>query len=183
MILKNINPKYEPSFSLSNRIYRFFWGIIQNTVFKYSPKNFFKFRKYLLLLFGAKIGKNTNIHNKVEIWSPANLIIGNNVGVANKVFLYNIEKIIVDDNSDISFGCSLVTGSHNYNDKNFQLYAKPIIIKKKVWICAECFIAPGVTINEGCVIGARTVVIKDITNEYGVYAGNPAKFISNRVKN
>jgi len=182
MILKNIDPKTEPSFSFANRLYRFFWTIIQSSLFRYSPKNFFNFRNLLLKIFGAKIGKNTHIYNGVNIWSPMNLIVGNNVGIANEVYLYNIDKIIIDDHVDVSHGSSLFTGSHDYNDKNFQLIAKPIILKKKVWICAECFIHPGVKINEGCVVGARSVVTKSINDEYGVFAGNPAKFIKKRKK-
>jgi putative colanic acid biosynthesis acetyltransferase WcaF len=182
MILKNINPKIESSFSFSNRLYRFFWNIIQNSLFKYSPRPFFNFRNFLLKLFGAKIGNNTHIYNGVKIWSPANLNIGNNVGIDNEVYLYSMDKIMISDGVDISYGSSLFTGSHDYNDKNFQLITKSIILKKNIWICAESFIHPGVQINEGCVIGARSVVTKSIGDEYAVFAGNPAKFIKKRNK-
>ena len=182
MILKNINPKTEASFSIANRSYRFFWGIIQSSLFKYSPKTFFNFRNLLLKIFGAKIGKNTHIYNGVKIWSPMNLIVGNNVGIGNEVYLYSMDQIIIDDGVDVSYGSSLFTGSHDYNNENFQLISKPIILKKNVWICAECFIHPGVQVNEGCVVGARSVVTKSINDEYAVFAGNPAKFIKKRKK-
>ena len=76
-----------------------------------------------------------------------------------------MDKIFVDDFCVISDGAYLCCGSHDYNSKNFQLFAKPITLKKKVWICSEVFILPGITINEGCVVGARSVVTKNLDNE------------------
>jgi putative colanic acid biosynthesis acetyltransferase WcaF len=76
----------------------------------------------------------------------------------------------------------LCCGSHDYNSKNFQLFAKPIVIRKKTWICSEVFIHPGVTISEGSVVGARSVVTKNLGNEYTVYSGNPCILIKKREK-
>ena len=181
MILSNINPYKEPSFSFKNRMYRLVWSIIQNTIFKYSPRNFHIFRKYILILFGAKIGENTNIYNLVRIWSPKNLIIGNNVGIANNVYLYNIDIVTIEDFVSVSEGSFLCTGSHDYNLKNFQLISKPIYIERYAWLCAECFIHPGVKIKKGCVVGARAVVTKSLINDYEVVSGNPAKTIKKRI--
>ena len=180
MIIKNNNPYTEASFSLKNRLMRLLWNIIYFFLFVPSPRVFHKWRIFLLKLFGATIGKNCNIHRKAEIWAPWNLRLGNYIGIADNVKLYNMDIISIGDYSTISDGAHLCCGSHDYNSKNFQLFAKPITLKEKVWICAEAFIHPGVTINNGCVIGARSVVIKSLEDENGIYTGNPCKFVKKR---
>lgn len=180
MIIKNNNPYTEASFSLKNRIMRLIWNIFYFFLFLPSPRPFHGWRIFLLKLFGAKIGKNCNIHRTVRIWAPWNLSLGSYIGVADNVNLYNMEMISIDDYSSISDGSYLCCGSHDYNSKNFQLFAKPIIIKKKVWICAQVFVHPGISISEGCVVGARSVVTKNLDEKNSVYSGNPCKFIKKR---
>lgn len=180
MIIKNNNPYTDASFSIKNRIMRLIWNIFYFCFFLPSPRTFHGWRIFLLKLFGAKIGKNCSVYRKVKIWAPWNLKLGNYVGIANNVNLYNMDIISIDDYSTISDGAYLCCGSHDYNSKNFQLFAKPIIIKQKVWICAQAFIHPGIIINEGCVVGARSVVIRNLEEKNSVYSGNPCKFIKKR---
>jgi putative colanic acid biosynthesis acetyltransferase WcaF len=159
---------------------RFAWNIFYFFLFIPSPRSFHSWRIFLLKLFGAKIGKNCKTYRKVKIWAPWNLRLGNYVMIADNVNLYNMDIISIDDYAIISDGAYLCSGSHDYNSKNFQLFAKPIVIKKKVWICAQAFIHPGITIGEGCVVGARSVVIKNLTQKNSVYSGNPCRFIKKR---
>ena len=72
----------------------------------------------------------------------------------------------------VSQGVHLCTGSHDYESEDFQLFARPISIGTDAWVCAEAFVAPGVSIAEGTVIGARAVVIRD-QPAWSVCAGNP----------
>jgi len=183
MIIKNNNPRIEPSFSFKNRIYRFIWYIIQDTLFKFSPRTFYNYRNFILKIFGAQIGTNTHINRKVKIWAPNNLVIGNEVGIGDNVNLYSMDKIQIDDYTVISEGAFICTGSHDYNSYNFQLFTKPIRIETKTWICAEVFLHPGVIISEGVVVGARSVVTKNLDEAWSVYAGNPVLKIKSRIKN
>jgi putative colanic acid biosynthesis acetyltransferase WcaF len=129
----------------------------------------------LLRLFGAKLGTNVNVYPNVVIWAPWQLVIGNRVGIANGVKLYNMAPMIVGDNVVISQGAHLCCGSHDIDSTNFQLIAKPISLERDVWVCADVFLGPGVTIAQGCVLGARAVVTKTISEPWTVWVGNPAK--------
>jgi putative colanic acid biosynthesis acetyltransferase WcaF len=82
--------------------------------------------------------------------------------------------IEIGDSCVVSQGAHLCGGSHDIDSPNFQLFAKPIILEKNVWVCAEAFIGPGVRVAEGCVLGARAVVVKSIADPWTVWAGNPA---------
>ena len=62
------------------------------------------------------------------------------------------------------------------DNAHFQLRALPIAIGSRVWIAAEAFIGPGVTVNEGAVLGARGCAFRDLA-AWTVYVGNPAREI------
>jgi putative colanic acid biosynthesis acetyltransferase WcaF len=143
-------------------------------LFRPSPRPFHAWRRLLLRLFGAELGVHVNIYPSVQIWAPWQLNIGNRVGIANGVTLYNMAPIVIGDNCVISQGAHLCCGTHDIDSPNFQLMAKPIILEGDVWICAEAFVGPGITIAEGCVLGARAVVTKTITEPWSVWVGNPA---------
>lgn len=174
MIILGNDPYTQPSFSLGNRLVRALWGMVWLLLFRPSPRPFHAWRRLLLRLFGAELGVHVNIYPSVQIWAPWQLNIGNRVGIANGVTLYNMAPIVIGDNCVISQGAHLCCGTHDIDSPNFQLMAKPIILEGDVWICAEAFVGPGITIAEGCVLGARAVVTKTITEPWSVWVGNPA---------
>ena len=181
MIISDNNPYTQPSFSLGNRLIRALWAIVWLVLFRPSPRPFHAWRNVLLRLFGAKIGKAVHVYPNVKVWLPSLLTIGNNVGIANGVTLYNMAPIVIHDYCVVSQGAHLCAGSHDIDSPNFQLIAKPIVLNKNVWICAEAFVGLGVTIAEGCVVGARAVVVKNIAQPWTVWAGNPA--IQKKIRN
>ncbi|QWX83335.1 putative colanic acid biosynthesis acetyltransferase [Cellulophaga sp. HaHaR_3_176] len=167
------------SFSLKNRISRVIWNTTYLFLFKYSPRPFHSWRSFLLKLFGAKIGKGVHIYPKVKIWAPWNLVIHDEVGVADGVDLYSQGKITLEHRAIISQRSYICTGTHDFNQKGHPLYTQDICIGRNAWVAAEAFIGPGVTVNEGAVVGARAAVFKDVPS-WTVVGGNPAKFIKNR---
>jgi len=110
-------------------------------------------------------GRNVEINDFVHISAGEKIIIGDDVLIASKVFI-----------SDINHG--------NYKGKNQDsptskpnsrsLSTTPINIQDKVWIGEGVCIMPGVTIGEGSIIGALSVVTKDIP-KYTIAVGSPAK--------
>jgi putative colanic acid biosynthesis acetyltransferase WcaF len=99
--------------------------------------------------------------------------------IAEGVICYSMAQITLKEKAIVSQRCSLCTGTHDYTSKTFQLYALPITIGERSWVCAEAFIGPGVTIGTGSVIGARSVVTRDMP-EWTVCAGNPCKPVKAR---
>ena len=134
----------------------------------------------LLKIFGAKIGVHVHIHASVKIWAPWNLEIGDFVGVGDGVNLYCMDHIKIGDFAVISQGAHLCCGSHDFNRANFQLITAPIVIGNRVWVCADTFICMGVTVPEGVVLGARSVITKTIKETWSIWAGMPARKIGER---
>ena len=74
----------------------------------------------------------------------------------------------------------LCTGSHDYLSEGFDIFAEPIVIEDEAWVATDVFIAPGITIGKGAVIGSRSSVYKDMPAGM-ICIGNPAKPIKPRI--
>ena len=169
----------DSAFTLGNKIKRVLWSVVYITLFRFSPKPLFKFRNFILRLFGAKIGVGVAVYPTVTIWLPSNLVIGDKVAIGPNVTIYNQGLVTIKDKAIISQGAHICASTHDYNNPSHPLKLAPIVINENVWVCAEVFVGPYVTIEAGAVIGARSVVVKNV-NEWSVYAGNPAMKIKNR---
>jgi putative colanic acid biosynthesis acetyltransferase WcaF len=167
------------NFSLQNRLGRVLWAVVGGLFFKFSPKPFHAWRSFMLKLFGAKIGKSVHVYPGAKIWAPWNLELGDASAIANGAIIYNQGKIIIGCNVVISQGAHLCAGTHDYNLPEFPLITKPIIVKDFAWIAAEAFIHPGITLEKGCVVGARSVVTRDMP-AWMVCAGHPCKPVKER---
>ena len=178
--LINVNTHTGASFSLQNRLSRVLWGLTYQLLFRFSPRPFHEWRSFLLRLFGAKVGKGVHVYPGVKIWAPWNTEFHNECGIGSGAILYSQGKITIGERAVISQGAYLCAGTHDYTKAGFPLVTAPIYVGKEVWIAAEAFVHPGVTIGEGAVVGARSVVIKDLP-AWMVCAGNPAKPLKERI--
>src|SRR5581483_1455684 len=87
--------------------------------------------------------------------------------------------ISIGTHTAISQGVYLCAGTHDHTNPTMPLERQPIRIGSGVWIAAQAFIGPGVTIGDNSVIGARAVVMKDVPSGV-VAAGNPCRGIKER---
>lgn len=172
--------KYDSNFGLRNKFKRLIWNLFYWILFRPFNLVLFKgWRAILLRLFGAKIGKNANIYASVKIWAPWNLEVGEYSSLGPQVDCYNQGKITIGTHSVISQKTYLCASSHDYSLPDFPLILRPIVIENQVWIAADAFIAPGVKIEEGAVVGARAAVFKHV-EKWTVVGGNPAVYIKDR---
>lgn len=178
--MHNVDTVTGPSFSLSNRIGRVIWGIAYVLFFKYSPKPFHSWRAFVLRIFGCKVGKDVHVYPNVKIWAPWNLELGDHCGVANGAILYSQGKITIGRRAVVSQGVHLCAGTHDYTKLGFPLITKPIYIGDQAWVAAEAFVHAGVSIGDGSVIGARSVVGKDMP-AWMICSGHPCQPLKERI--
>lgn len=155
------------------------WKPFQVVLFSRGPRFLSPLRVASLRLFGARIGNKVLILGGAKIWCPWNLEIGDYSAVGFDVEIYNFAPVKIGEQTVVSQYSYLCTASHDYEVQDMRLYWKPITIGPQCWIAADAFIAPGVTIGEGSIVGARSVVTKDVA-PWIVVAGNPARYIKKR---
>ncbi len=83
--------------------------------------------------------------------------------------------VTIEDNAAIAANVQILTNNHDPYEREV-LLCKPVLIKKGAWIGAGATILPGVTVGKYAIVGAASVVTKDVPN-YVVVVGNPAKVV------
>ena len=123
-----------------------------------------------------------------EIPYLENVYVGKSVGIREYAYISaDNAKIIIGDDTGISRGVTIVAGNHLYNVPGMAIHEpkrnnppkgenQDISIGRNVWIGANVIILKGVTIGDSAIIGAGSVVTKDVA-PFAIVAGNPARFI------
>jgi putative colanic acid biosynthesis acetyltransferase WcaF len=162
-----------------NVVKRVLWYYINALFLKTSlfPSN--RFKAFLLLIFGAKIGKSLIIKPGVNIKCPWHLTIGHHTWLGENVWIDNLVPVIVGNNVCISQGAIILTGNHNYKKSSFDLITSSVVLDDGVWICAGAMVMPGVIAASHAVLTGGSVATKNL-EAYTVYQGNPAIKIRSR---
>ena len=167
------------NFRGKSAIYVQLWWLVHSLLFKTSPQFLYGWRRFLLRSFGAQIGTKVIIRPSVQVTYPWKVKIGDYSWIGDDVVLYSLGEIEVGANTVISQRSYICTGSHDYNKKNFPIFAKKITIEDSCWLATDVFVAPGLKIEEATVVGARSSVFNQL-KAYSIYSGSPAKFIRKR---
>jgi len=173
---------------------------------KNFKKNKISFNTYIKCNKNIKLGKNIKIHSNCSLEAcRGEMIIEDNVILNRYVYCKaNKGKVIIKEGSEVNnftnidgwggveIGKNVLIGpnvqiisyQHNYKNKNIEIKKQgsikaKITIEDDVWIGASSIIMAGVTIYKGSVIGAGSVVTKDV-EPYSVVVGTPAKRIKSR---
>lgn len=136
-------------------------------------------RKYYLRAFGIKIGKQSCIHRNCKFFHVGKISIGRSSTVNFGCYLDNRRGISIGNNVGIAHNTKIYTLGHDYNDPSFPTKGSPVSIEDNAFIFSNALIMPGVTIGEGAIVLAGSVVTKDV-EPWTVVGGNPAKKIRER---
>jgi len=160
---------------------RLVWSVVQATFFRWSPRPLHGFRARLLRLFGAHIAEpgKVVVFPTARITHPWLLTLEPRSMVGPHVIVYNLAEIRFAYGANASQYCHLCSGTHDYNRWDMPLVTHPIVIGRNAWLGADVFVGPGVTVGELCVVGARSVVVKDLP-ERTICAGSPCRVLRAR---
>jgi len=171
---------YQNRLSFRNKLARAVWNVVWLMLYRPSPGFCFAWRRTLLRLFGAAVKEGASPHPRCRIWAPWNLTMEKYSCLANDVDCYSVAPVKLGVHVTVSQYAFLCTATHDYEDPDLALIAKPITIGDYAWIAARAFIGPGVTVGEGAVVGATASVYHDVP-EWTVVGGNPARVMKRRV--
>lgn len=156
------------------------WLLVSLFLFRLCPFSFSALKRLVLRAFGAEIGRNVTIKPQVKITFPWKLKVGDHVWLGEECWLLNLERIVIGSHVCISQRAYLCTGSHDFKAATFNLITRPIKLEDGAWIGAAGWVGPGVTVGSHAVLTAGSVATKNL-NAYGIYRGNPAALVKQRV--
>jgi len=170
------NDWYKPG-NLPKRI---LWYVTNILFFKTMLPFPSSFKKILLIIFGAEIGKNIVIKPNVNIKYPWFLTIGDNCWIGEGVWIDNLIDIKIGNNVCLSQNSYFFTGNHNYKKSTFDLILGKIILEDGVWIGAKAIVSPKVTCKSHSILATGSVAVCYL-EPYSIYQGNPAEFKRYRI--
>jgi putative colanic acid biosynthesis acetyltransferase WcaF len=170
------NSWYNPG---RNSLVRFLW-MITSACWVNSWWPFSGCKKFCLRCFGAKIGKGVVIKPYVNIKYPWRLSVGDNCWIGECVWIDNLADVNVGNNVCISQGAFLLTGNHDYKKETFDLIVAEIKLEEGCWIGAKAVVCPGAKVNSHAVLSVGSIATGEL-EAYGIYKGNPAVKIKERV--
>lgn len=137
-------------------------------------------KKYLKKL--KSCGTNVSIRQPVCFEGMEYIEMGNDISVAAFVHIWGYGGVKIGDRVMIASHTAITTISHDHTKRIMKatVISKPIVIGDDVWIGSHAVIMPGVTIGNGAVIAAGSVVLDDV-GENQIVGGVPARLIKNRV--
>lgn len=164
--------------------------IIYYLIAKHLPASDFPFlkgskgiRSFLCKRIFDKCGENVNIERGVFFGSGKEISIGNNSGIGINARISG--PLEIGENVMMGPDVMIYTSNHNFDSVDIPMIKQGngqkenVIIEDDVWIGARVIILKGVHIKKGAIIGAGSVVTKDV-GEYEIVGGNPAKLIRKR---
>jgi putative colanic acid biosynthesis acetyltransferase WcaF len=175
-LLKYNNIWYKPGNSIKILI----WYFVNVLIFQSHLFPINRLKIFILIIFGAKIGKGVIIKPGVNIKYPWFLQIGNHVWIGENVWIDNLAQVSIGNNACISQGALILNGNHNYKKSTFDLIVKDIVIEDGVWIGAKSIVCQGITCFSHAVLGVASVASTNL-EAYSVYTGNPAVKIRDRI--
>lgn len=142
------------------------------------PEEWERGHELLKLLLG-RTGKNFHINQPFHCDYGTNIEIGENFFANYNFTVLDVGKVVIGDNAQIAPNVSIYTAGHpihpDSRNSGYE-YGVPVTIGDNVWLGGNAVILPGVTIGSNSVIGAGSVVGKDVP-EWSVAAGNPCRVI------
>jgi len=136
-------------------------------------------RNYFYRRSGVKLPRTSSIHWRAEFYAPAGIVIGENCIIGDSCFLDGREGITFGENVNVGSHVSIYTRQHDVDSPHFDEVGAPVVVGTYAWIASHAVILPGVTIGEGAVVAAGSVVPSDVA-PYTLVGGNPARVIRDR---
>lgn len=154
---------------------------IYNHIISNFPSN--NIRKTYLKAYLANIGVGTSIQMGCHFLNGRKVYLGDR-NIINFGCLFDGRHYQIKTGSDVSIGpeATILTLGHDPQSPDFADKGGDVIIGDHVWVAYRAIILPGVTIGDGAVVGAGSIVTKDV-EPFTIVAGNPARSIKKRNPN
>lgn len=162
--------------SVRHRVAMLLWEACWTFLCAWTPKPLNSWRLFWLRAFGATIEGKPFVHQRARIQIPWHLTLRNRSCLGDRANLYTLGEIEIGERAIIAQEAYLCTGTHDLTQAHVPLLVAKITVGDDVFVGARAFVMPGIIIGESAIVGACSVVTKDVPARTLV-AGNPARTI------
>ncbi|HZZ86326.1 MAG TPA: WcaF family extracellular polysaccharide biosynthesis acetyltransferase [Anaeromyxobacteraceae bacterium] len=171
------NAWYHPGRTLAVRL---LWMLANRTFLQTAFPWPSGLKSRLLRAFGAVVGRGVVLKPRINVKYPWHLTIGDHSWIGEDVWLDSLAPIRIGANACLSQGVMIETGNHDWSKPTFDLVVNEVVLEDGSWAAVRSLLLPGSRLASHAVLGAGAVLAGD-TEPYGVYAGNPASKVKERV--
>ena len=171
--------RWASPWSLSGRIRLLLWGTVWPLFCSWTPKPLNAWRLLWLRVFGCRIEGRPFVHQRARIQIPWHVILGHRSCVGDRANLYSLGEIELGRGCVVAQEAYLCTGTHDFSRPDTPLLTGKITVGPEAFVGARAFVMPGIHIGEGAVVGACSLVTRDLP-PWTVSAGNPSVVIRAR---
>ena len=171
--------QFESPWSGGERVRRVLWEFCWRVFCEWTPKPANAWRLFWLRAFGARIDGTPFVHQRARIEIPWNLTLHDRACLGDRANAYSLGEIEIGARATIAQEVYLSSGSHDFTTTAMPLVTAKITIGDDAFLGARVFVLPGVTIGPRAVIGACSVVTRDVPADV-IAAGNPCRVLRSR---
>jgi len=194
--MSNISSLRHGFFKLIDYLKLFYWDIkdeigrfnYYNAILMHIPGNLgLELRRSIISRYFESCGHEVHILEGVKFRGVHKLRVGDNVRLGNDNFIQATGGVTLGNGVMLGPGVKIWSVNHKYDDLNIPIYEQgyeheAVKIGDGVWLGANVFVLPGVTIPEGCVVSAGSVVHKKAYPPFSILVGNPCRVVGTRKK-
>jgi acetyltransferase-like isoleucine patch superfamily enzyme len=130
---------------------------------------------------GLQIGHRVRIHRGLELRAANQVVIGNRTIIGFDCILDGRGGLVLGDDVNLSSEVAIWTMQHDHRAADFASVAKPVRVGDRAWLSFRATVLPGITIGEGAVVAAGSIVTRDVP-PYAIVAGVPAVQVGERIR-
>jgi putative colanic acid biosynthesis acetyltransferase WcaF len=170
---------YSSPWPLGLRLKMLLWEAVWLLLFRPTPKPLYRWRVWLLRLFGCQVQGRPFVAASAIVKMPWNLVLEDRACLGAHSEVFNLARVTLRARCTVAQEVYLCTGSHDFSQPELPLVVGTITIGADAFLGARAFVMPGVEVGTGAVVAACAVVTQDVP-PWSIVAGNPARPIGSR---
>ncbi|MEQ1662988.1 MAG: hypothetical protein ABL877_09875 [Thiobacillus sp.] len=167
---------YSSPWSRKQKLRMLLWELSWLLMCRWTIKPMNTWRLLWLRLHGAKIYGRPFVHQRARIAIPWNLTLHDRACLGDGAVAYSLGEIEIMPDATVAQEAYLCTGTHDFNNPVRPLQTGKITIGRSAFIGARAFVMPSVTVGDYAIVGACSVVTKNVPANIRV-VGNPGRFL------
>lgn len=155
------------------------WEFAWPLLCRWTPKPLNAWRLFVLRSFGATLHGQPFVHGRARVQIPWHLTMHDRACLGDGANAYSLGAITIRARATVAQEAYLCAGTHDFSHPDIPLQTAPIVVGEDAFVGARAMVLPGVTIGARAVVGAGSVVTRDVPAN-AVVTGNPARVLRER---